>query len=149
MVELQKQGINYAVDSLTENSICISEKDSISNLLKKNNCSNLLFPESCTFYKKIIKNREWRNGSSGPSYDRPEKTVIKAKISMLVYRQDGTLQYKREIEGKSCKPFMYNFFTRFSRKNSVEEYARSLYSPPELKAMYKAIKNICTTYPAD
>ena len=144
--ELGKQHINVVVDT-SDPTNCPRNNDSVATLIRKNNCTRLICPLSCVLQKNIFQKKGWRDDRFGPSYERPEKTVVSAKISFSVYNSDGNLHYRKDVEGKSNKPFLYHVLKKFSNKNTVTQYARSLYSPPGLKAMYKAIKSFCAAQP--
>ena len=98
--------------------------------------------------KKIVQNPGWRDNRSGPSYERPERTKLKTKIEMAVFNTEGKELFRLQGEGKSNRPFMYTVFNRFAKKERIDKYANSLYAPPELKSLSKAIKSIFSSQPS-
>jgi hypothetical protein len=100
-------------------------------------------PIECRLNYRTFKKDGWRNNRFGPSYERPEKTVVTATVTFSVLHADGSVQFQRIVHGSSKRPFMYEFFRRFARKNNAKTHAESLYGPPGLKALNEAVKSFC------
>ncbi len=143
-VELSKKNISFTEDSSTGDPISLNNPDSICAILNNASCNWYVVPASCTITKKIIQKTGWRNNRFGPSYERPEETELKTVIKVVIFNNEGKNQFRIAAEGISRRPFMYNVFSRFSKKERIEKYANSLYAPPELKSLYKAIKSLCS-----
>ena len=143
-VELSKKNISFTGDTLLRDPISLNNPDSISAILNNASCNWYVAPVSCTITKKIIQKPGWRNNRSGPSYERPEETELKTVIKVVILNNEGKEQFRITAEGRNRRPFMYNVFSRFSKKEGIDKYANSLYAPPELKSLYKAIKSLCS-----
>lgn len=155
--ELKKQKVMIMADSIFKIEASISDlinydstvKKNVLLLLNKYKCERLLYPVSCSLQQVSIQHEGWRHNRFGSSYERPERTVVTAKITIAGYNAEGEKVIQRQIEGKSKKPFMHNVFRKFSKKDNITIYARSLYGPPGLKALYKGIQKIFTDQPSE
>ena len=147
--ELGEKNISFSIDTqknINENSI---QKDSIAETLRKYNCSRCILPVECTIKRRTYKSSGWRDGKFGPSYERPEKTVVAANIVLKVLNAEGETIVQKTYEGRSRKPFMYGFFKRFAKKKDSTTLAESLYGPPALKSLYKAVNSFCIVQSSD
>lgn len=141
--ELVNNNAKFSIDTQKKISADTIQKDSITKIIKEYNCNRCIIPIECSIIKRVYKKTGWRDGKYGLSYERPEKTIVATKIILKVVNAEGETIVQQVGEGNCRQPFMYGFFKRFTRKNTATSLAESLYGPPILKSLYKAVASFC------
>ena len=149
VAKLSEKNISFSVDSLKKIGVDTLPNDSVLKILKKYKCNRCIIPLKCTIKKRSLKNTGWREERFGSSYERPEKTFFIADVILKIINSDGEQLLHLQLQGKSKRPFMYGFFRRFAKKNTVTSLAESLYGPPALKALYNAVTSFCIVQSSD
>jgi|WetSurMetagenome_2_1015567.scaffolds.fasta_scaffold00130_13 hypothetical protein len=115
--------------------------DRIQSLAEKYNATLVVVPYSAEIKQVTIKPAGWRNDRFGPGYERPTTSTAKVNFHVQIWDRKGNLLYERIASGEVGKPFLYSAFKREKNPDKdIVKYAKRLYAPPVVKALYNAIK---------
>lgn len=84
--------------------------------------------------------QSWR--SRGPSYERPVSISAASTLHGQIWGADGTLLYERISVKDAGRPILYNLLAKKEPDEDIVRYAKRVYSPPLVKAVYRAIQAV-------
>lgn len=80
----------------------------------------------------------WR--ARGPSYERPISISAESTFHGQIWTAEGTLLYERISVRDAGRPILYNLLGKEEPGEDIVHYAKRVYSPPMVKALYRAIQ---------
>lgn len=84
--------------------------------------------------------KSWR--TRGPSYERPISISAASTFHGQIWAADGTLLYERISVKDAGRPILYNLLGKEEPGEDIVRYAKRVYSPPMVKALYRAIQAV-------
>jgi len=98
----------------------------------------ILIAYSCRLKHILYQPQGWRG--SGPSYQRPVTFKAYATTHVQIWNRDGELLYEKIGGSDAGRPIMYSLFGKKKPENDVVKFAKNLYAPPLVRAMYMSIQ---------
>jgi len=116
--------------------------DSVSALIKataqKFNVDLILLPYASSLRHITYQSSGWRSG--GPAYERPTTYRASAATHIQIWNRKGVLLYECKGTNDAGRPIMYTLFGKKDPKNDMVKYAKHLYAPPLVRALYHSIQ---------
>ena len=110
----------------------------IKEIINAFNVDYLIIPYSCEINHSSFQQKGWRNS---PHYMRPIKYSVCTKTHLQIWNHEGVLVYERISIKKTGKPFLYSFFGKINKPDNIIKYSKSIFAPPALKSLSKAISS--------
>lgn len=100
----------------------------------------VLFPYAASIRHVTYQQQSWRGG--GPSYDRPVTYSASSTAHVQIWAKDGTIIYEKQGTNDAGRPVMYSLFGKKKKDDEdIAKFARHLYAPPLVRALYMSLKN--------
>ncbi|MBD3392898.1 MAG: hypothetical protein GF418_12400 [Chitinivibrionales bacterium] len=111
----------------------------IAELARASESDLVLVGYACKLKHVTYQPSGWRG--SGPSYQRPVTFAALATTHVQIWNRDGRLLYECIGSNDAGRPIMYSLFGKKEPGDDVVKFAKHLYAPPLVRAMYMSIQN--------
>jgi hypothetical protein len=111
----------------------------ISRLAQKYSVDLVIVPYSCVIKQRTQSGTGWRK-ASGPGYDRPVSFSATATVHIQIWNASGRLLYERIGTSQTGKPLLYSLLKKEKTGNDIVKFAKKMFAPPLVKALYMSIK---------
>jgi hypothetical protein len=98
----------------------------------------IFIPRSCRLKNILYQPEGWRGG--GPSYQRPTTFKAYATTHVQIWNSAGELLYEKIGTTDAGRPIMYTLFGKKQPGDDVVKFARNIFAPPLVRAMYMSIQ---------
>lgn len=94
----------------------------------------------CSVKQNVYQPKGWRGGKyESGHYGRPTSYQAATSVHLQIWSAEGKLWYEKIGTAKTEQPFLYSVFKRNKPGDNIVQYARRLYAPPLIRALYKAV----------
>ncbi len=100
----------------------------------------------CAVRQRIVRPPGWRNDTyHGSYYDRPTSYLAYTSVHVQIWSSEGNILYEKIGKAKTEQPFLYSVFKQENPGDDIVRYARRIYAPPLIRALYKSIRTSLTS----
>ena len=98
----------------------------------------IVVPYAVYVKQRTVKPASWRD-DEGPGYDRPVSITAVTSVHLQIWDKNGRLIFERIGESSRGQPVLYSWLKQKKPDRDIVTFARRLYAPPLLKALYASV----------
>jgi hypothetical protein len=102
-------------------------------------CDLVAVAFSCRLKHVAYQPPGWRGG--GPSYERPVSYRAYGRMHVQIWNKNGVLLHEGMGADDTGRPVLYSLFGKKKPENDIVKYAKRLYAPPLVRALYLSIQD--------
>jgi hypothetical protein len=111
----------------------------ISKIAETKGANLIVVPYACVLKQYSAQGKGWR-GNSGPGYEKPVSYKATTLFHVQIWNKNGCLLYERISRTDKTRPVLYSLLKKEKTETDIVLFAKKMYAPPMLKALYSAIK---------